>query len=687
MRQILSWLILVAGALGVAEAEQRQWIAVAAHLPGVNQTAWRTDVGVFNPCAEAATVEMRLHTDDGVVGDTFEVAAGREQVFEDVVAWLTDEEMSGALEVVSDLEVLVGSRTYTLADGPGTYGQAFDGVLPADGLGVGEGAVVHQLVEDGRFRSNLLLLNTGDAQAFLMVTFRDRLGATVGTWVPAVPAGTVLQDHRPYLNRFGRDDIVAGSVSVEVLLGAGIFVYASVLDQSTGDPTTISGHALPPCSQDVADRIAALDSVVSVEEPAGSLPGARFFVIGFEQPADHEDPSAGTFVQLVTLLHRSELAPMVLRTFGYGGTTNPFESELTATFDANQLMVEHRFFQGSRPDPEDWGLLTIEQAAADHHRIAQSFKLLYPGPWVNTGHSKGGMTALYHRRFYPEDVDATVAYVAPTSFGAPDERYLQVLDELGAPDCRDALRVFQREVLERRDVMSSMVVADYGDWGFDRMGLEAAVDLMALEMPFSFWMARTAADCATVPGVDADDQTIFTWMDQIQGWISYSDFVIDYFEPYFFQASTQLGYPAIAWEHLEDLLLSGPDREDVNLPPGVEVEFDPQAMLDFASWASSDGERLMLIYGETDPWTGGRLELGGAQDSYSYVAPGGNHGSLIASLSAADQAEALAAIGRWLGTEASRLKAQVPPTGWQEGDPPWWIVPPEMIGQLRTGRR
>ena len=33
------------------------------------------------------------------------------------------------------------------------------------------------------------------------------------------------------------------------------------------------------------------------------------------------------------------------------------------------------------------------------------------------------MTAIYHRRFYPDDVDGTVPYVAPISFGAPDLRY------------------------------------------------------------------------------------------------------------------------------------------------------------------------------------------------------------------------------------------------------------------------
>ena len=43
------------------------------------------------------------------------------------------------------------------------------------------------------------------------------------------------------------------------------------------------------------------------------------------------------------------------------------------------------------------------------------------------------MTSVYHRRFYPDDVDATVAYVAPISFGAPDDRYIDFLANVGTP--------------------------------------------------------------------------------------------------------------------------------------------------------------------------------------------------------------------------------------------------------------
>ena len=105
---------------------------------------------------------------------------------------------------------------------------------------------------------------------------------------------------------------------------------------------------------------------------------------------------------------------MVMYTSGYYGSQNPSRSEPTRIVDGNQLRMEYRFFEPSRPADPDWpGQLTIWQAATDQHRIIQSFQDLYQENWITTGGSKGGMTATYHRHFYPKDVDGTVPYVAP----------------------------------------------------------------------------------------------------------------------------------------------------------------------------------------------------------------------------------------------------------------------------------
>ena len=179
---------------------------------------------------------------------------------------------------------------------------------------------------------------------------------------------------------------------------------------------------------DILEFLESIPGMTASEEPLEAGSDYRFFRLEYEQPADHDDPEGLTFRQRMTLLHIDADAPIVLHTSGYYAYDQPFAAELTYVLGANQLHVEQRFFEPSRPEPADWSLLTIEQAAADHHRIVEAMAPYYGGAWVSTGASKGGMTSVFHRRFYPDDVTATVAYVAPISHGAPDDSYQPFFD-------------------------------------------------------------------------------------------------------------------------------------------------------------------------------------------------------------------------------------------------------------------
>jgi hypothetical protein len=86
------------------------------------------------------------------------------------------------------------------------------------------------------------------------------------------------------------------------------------------------------------------------------------------------------------------------------------------------------------------------------------------------------------------------------------------------------------------------------------------------------------------------------------------------------------------------------------LPKGVDVPpFDTDAMVDVQNWVKSEAKRIIFIYGEFDPWSAGRFEIAAGNENYLYVAPGGNHGSNLARLTADDRAAALALLQSWLG--------------------------------------
>ena len=163
----------------------------------------------------------------------------------------------------------------------------------------------------------------------------------------------------------------------------------------------------------------ALRALPGVEEVSAVKADSMFraaYEIRVRQPLDHAHPGGKSFLQSVYVDHFDSGSPVVLETEGYAVTRGGGRPrELASILRCNQVVVEHRFFGGSAPDSLEWPFLTTRQAAADHHHIRVLLGAIYRGKWVSSGTSKGGQTALFYRYYYPDDVDATVAYVAPVN--------------------------------------------------------------------------------------------------------------------------------------------------------------------------------------------------------------------------------------------------------------------------------
>ncbi len=440
----------------------------------------------------------------------------------------------------------------------------------------------------------------------------------------------------------------------------------------------VAGSAITTAA--AAPAVQAADPVAEVTAKLAKIPGLRiesstvvsgkpFFVLQYTQPADHKKPNGEKFEQRVTLWHRGFDRPTVLHTTGYGGVGGAFTSEPTRLVDGNQLNVEQRFFNDSTPASQNWSKLNIWQAASDHHRIVQAFKkALYSGKWVSTGASKGGMTSVYHRRFYPNDVDATVAYVAPQDVFNRKDSYVDFIQKAGDdPNCNLALRNMQRNTLLRRPAMVAKLkeyAAQNGLTYEDTFGsADRALEAAVLDTPFAFWQYGTQADCLFVPGTAAaTDQQLFDFIDRIAGWSFYSDEGTAGFLPYYFQATQQLNWPDVAskttW--LKGLLRYREAGDaPAAVPDAIEPRHEPTAMLDVDLWLRSSGQRMLFVYGENDPWSAEKFEPGrGTRDSHWYTVPNGNHGSSIGGLPAAQGVEATKILQKWMGVAANPALAQ-----------------------------
>lgn len=314
-------------------------------------------------------------------------------------------------------------------------------------------------------------------------------------------------------------------------------------------------------------------------------------------------------------------------------------------------MVEHRYFPPSIPHPADWDLLNIEQAANDHHLIVEAFAPIYAANWISTGASKGGMTSLFHRRFFPNDVDGTIGYVTPVSLDNPDPRYAVHMDAVALSDCHDDVRDVQRAYLLRKDALI-VRLADYAeDIGLDLKEdeLEELLLVGAIDYEWMFWQYYGVEYCGWVSGSDvSDDELFYSITPYLDDMDSSSE---DPFSAYYYQAYAELGYPASATNHLADLVDEFPIYGCPTGPWDVDPIYSSDAMEDILDWVDTEGSALMFIYGEYDPWTGGEVELGGATESYSFVAPEASHGASIYHLNYLDQQTVIGLLSEWAGVD------------------------------------
>lgn len=398
----------------------------------------------------------------------------------------------------------------------------------------------------------------------------------------------------------------------------------------------------------IEQKLGCLEGV-TVASSSGQEKSRQVFEIKIEQNIDHENPQRGKFAQRLVLIHRSEAEPMVLQTSGYS-IFGVADSNISRTFQTNQIQVEHRYFRDSTPADLDWKLLNIQQSAADFHQVTIKFKKIYKGPWVNTGASKGGMTSVYHRFFYPEDLDGTVADVAPLSFSRRDQRYNLFLSSVGGDQyakCRQDWKNFQVQLLQRRSELVPLFKGSFEHLGSADLAFEHAV----IEAPFYFWQYSSPDNpftgCRSIPNANADAQTMIHFLTSHASPHYFGDSMLAEFQPYYYQAATELGGPDGFTAHLDALR-----RYDFDVsmyaPKGAALVYSNASMRLVDTWVKTEAEEILFIYGSFDPWTAGEFDIGGNSKVHKLYVDGGNHSASFQSLTGASNKKAFALLTGWL---------------------------------------
>ncbi len=406
--------------------------------------------------------------------------------------------------------------------------------------------------------------------------------------------------------------------------------------------------------RDILEKLQSL-SGIDVTEITPQNGYDRQFEIYVSQPLDHQNPDGATFQQLLYLSHVDELAPVVFMPSGYNARPTT-SAELSGLLQANQIYVAHRFMTGAQPEPMEWQYLTIEQSAADHHRIVELFKEFYSGKWISYGASKNGETVLFHRRFYPNDVNVTVAKVAPLSLGIEDPRYRTFLETVGDETTRNKIKQYQIALLRNRTEILPMIRNYMDNSGLSYSVSEGVIlEFEACEYSFAFWQV-TDHDISQIPDSNSTALELYTYLES-GGYIPYySDGSIEFYEPVYYQAYTELGYYGFITDHLDSLLVSVPNPSySFFAPKDVDLTFKPEVIPDVIQWLQTAGNNIIYIYGELDPWTAGAIELTGQTNVLKIVQAEANHSIRLSDL---DEKELVySTLESWLEIEVVESEA------------------------------
>ena len=214
-----------------------QWIAVSTHASGANGSEWRSDVGIINKENKTSEIDFYLYTTDKTFKFSDTIQPNGSLIYKDFVSFFNFIG-SGAIEVRSDVDFILTSRTYNQTSN-GTYGQFLDGYFRDQGLGEGEEGFLSQLTENQDFRTNIGLTNTGEDQANITIYFYNFRGELLGTKMVVLNPHTFTQLLQPLKDFSQGSNLNSCYAKIKVNAGGGIIGYASVIDNKTNDGTTI----------------------------------------------------------------------------------------------------------------------------------------------------------------------------------------------------------------------------------------------------------------------------------------------------------------------------------------------------------------------------------------------------------------------------------------------------------------
>lgn len=250
------------------------WVAAGmAYADGGNGARWQSDLSIYNPGTQAATVSLAFVAGagwDGVTNAdwrTLGVGPGETRAFSNILAGFFGLAKGawGVVLVRGDsvpVSPVIVSRTYNAAtaEETGTYGLSVPALSVASGVrpqSAAASSFLSDLRHDEAYRTNLTVANLKEEMAEIEVIFRDANGNVLGSPAKITVEARGVKQLNAALSAApaaGTEPIGGAgwsspaphfSAEIKLKRGTGVYPYATVIDQGTGDSIVVTPTLRP----------------------------------------------------------------------------------------------------------------------------------------------------------------------------------------------------------------------------------------------------------------------------------------------------------------------------------------------------------------------------------------------------------------------------------------------------------
>ena len=401
----------------------------------------------------------------------------------------------------------------------------------------------------------------------------------------------------------------------------------------------------------------------------------EYYRINVRQLINHDDIHRGFFNQQVLLGIQDPEAVTVLQTEGYSipkHYNDPnFKTELTTLLNGNQVIIEHRYFGSSIPDSLSKKFLTYEQASNDDHFIKEKLAHLLPGKWVSTGVSKSGDAALAYRFYYPNDVDATVAYGISITTEAEDPRFDDYIKGRRKTEEGQKINKAQIYLLKNKKKLLPIFqkAFEFEKQELTNWDVETLYDYGVLDLEVSFWQYYKSLDdfkaeinMIVEEESKRDGFPVIIKLDHFENRLTLfaaymtMGLISKKMTSHYYQAFSEGGYygyeetPFLQYLKLKDYPLS-----IFAMEPTV---FNGKFRQDEKKWSETKMEKVIFINGDNDPWAVYKIKPAKGSDNLQVIVANANHTLKLKDLPNEDYKNVMLKLNKWLDLNLNVNRSQ-----------------------------